>query len=405
MQRHLAFVFLASVGCYRPALEVSCDVACSTPGGACPSGLECGSDGLCKSIGAGDCTRGPEDAANDSTVTDTLRCFGDGLFRACIPDGPLPPNINIGNSRTIDTANCGRVVPLGTGEVCVVYTDQILIQGIGNVRVVGPRPLVLLGVSSVRIDGVLDAASHRADSTFGAGASTGGACEDVAAGGNAVTATDGGGGGAGGSFVGFGGSGGPGGTGTSNTLPAAGASPGSPMPTPTAIRGGCGGSSGGNSDATAGGLAGAGGGAVYLISGGQLTVNGTINASGAGGGAGAVRTGGGGGGSGGFIGLDAPVLTIGVNAKIFAIGGSGASGGSDATAGVSGDEAMNAMTPLDTFSGSTGGPGSAGAIGSAGGASGGVNTGGGGAGGGGGGYIGTTTTVTGGTFAPPASPM
>ncbi|MBA3391235.1 MAG: hypothetical protein H0T89_01260 [Deltaproteobacteria bacterium] len=387
---------------------MSCNVACSAPDGACPSGLVCGSDGLCKSNGASNCVT--EDATRDSIVMDTLRCFGDGLFRTCIPDGPLPINVNISDAQKIDTGdptNCSYVEPPGTEGVCVVYADQILIQSSGVVRVLGARPLVLLGITSVRVDGILDAASHRADGTVGAGASTGAACGNVA-GGASSSSDGGGGGGAGGSFVGRGGSGGWGGVGTAGGSPAAGSTPGSTMVTPTGIRGGCGGSGGGGiPNATPGGLPGAGGGAVYLISGGQMTINGTINASGAGGAVSAARTGGGGGGSGGFIGLDAPTISIGQTAKIFAIGGSGASGGNDSGAGMAGGEAMNALPPPNTFSGSTGGAGSAGGVGSAGGASGGASSGGGGGGGGGGGYIGTAgpTTVTGGTFAPPARPM
>ncbi len=406
MHRHLivgllASGLLASVGCYRPALEVSCNVACSAPDGACPSGLVCGSDGLCKSNGANNCTGATEDATDDSIVTDALRCFGVGLFRTCIPDGPLPMNINISTTRKIDTGitgNCSYVDRPGTEEVCVIYADQILLQSSGVVRVLGSRPLVVLGISSVRVDGILDAASHRGDGTAGAGASTGGACDTLGPGGNA--SIDGGGGGAGGSFVGSGGSGGTGGPGV-NGIPAAGATPGNNMATPTAIRGGCGGSSGGGSSGLAGGLPGAGGGAVYLISGGEIAIKGTINASGAGGAASVARSGGGGGGSGGFIGLDAPTLSIGPSATIFAIGGAGASGGNDATAGVDGGEAMNAQPPQGTASNGTGGTGSAGAVGSAGGGSGGASSGGGGGGGGGGGYIGRTTTVAGGTFAPP----
>lgn len=243
-------------------------------------------------------------------------------------------------------------------NVCLV-SAQMLEK---SVRAIGVRPLVLWSSDDLLISGEIDVASHVAMqpgfSSVGAGGNSD-ACVSESAGPGKVSNTVGGGG-AGGSFGGLGGDGGGTATnaaeGTTTQQPAL----------PPALRGGCRGYPGGDSNVTPRDNGGAGGGAVYLMADTSISISGRINASGAGGEAAQVRAGGGGGGSGGMIGLDAPAITI--TGNLIALGGGGSSGGTSSGDGDPGQEPnvvsapFNAgMAPITGCSGgATGGGGSLG---------------------------------------------
>jgi hypothetical protein len=133
-----------------------------------------------------------------------------------------------------------------------------------------------------------------------------------------------------------------------------------------------------------------GGGAVFLIAGTKIDIQGGINAAGEGGTPGIKNSaGGGGGGAGGMIGFDAPMITA--NSLILANGGGGAEGSGTATvAGAPGNDPTTILAAAggveNTVQGGDGGNGSAGLAGGSG-AAGTSGTGGGGGGGGGAGLI------------------
>lgn len=249
---------------------------------------------------------------------------------------------------------------------CVIAGNSVWLHG--TVRAVGSRPLVVVATETLVVPSAatLDVASHRGG-IAGAGASPT-AC-------GIPGSADGASGGAGGTLGGIGGAGGKDSNNNTYGTPAA--------PTPiVGLRGGCSGGRG-----ASGGSQGAGGGAVLLIA-SHLTIDGVINASGAGGLA-TSPGGGGGGGSGGMIVLDASVIDgAGI---VFANGGGGAGGSSTATGTAGSDPAPTAPTAPAAggggVSGANGGSGGAGAN-----AAGGAGTaseflGGGGGGGGGAGVI------------------
>jgi hypothetical protein len=330
-----------------------------------------------------------EDALADANVPGQV-CFGQAKVKACV--NTMPTNM-LTLPSIIDTSgasSCTLVQPQAAPpSLCVIVARSIVVPIGSNVRVVGSRPLVLIAADSMTIDGAIDVASHRLGGS-GAGANTG-ACTTAQAGDAGI---GGAGGAAGGALGGTGGGGGSGGAG-------AGA-PATAMPATTVLRGGCAGAKGGDAAIGAGGVAGAGGGALYLIANGGLQISGTLNASGAAAGPPGDRGGGGGGGAGGMIGLEAPLITIGAGAQIYAVGGGGSSGGGSSEPGNAGAEAVGpaatATTPGSGQSG-TGAAGGAQSSGSPGGV--GSTTTGGGGGGGSAGIIWTYPTVpSGGMFAP-----
>lgn len=214
-----------------------------------------------------------------------------------------------------------------------------------RLSVIGPRPLLIVSWSSIVIDGVIDASSHLGFKSpenmaahiaetiqFGAGAN-----QDCLAsaghGGNDAYPTGGSGGGGGGGFRAMGGRGGPGG-GQSAVPGGAGGQPAAAI----GFYGGCpGGASGAAGTiamppATAGSraLGGSGGGALRLVAYNSIEVLGAISANGAGGAGAPTNTacGGGGGGSGGYIGFEAPIVTL---RGLITANGGGGGGGSSAT--------------------------------------------------------------------------
>jgi hypothetical protein len=413
--RFLVLLALAHVGCYSKhdyACEISCAVG--TGAAACPAGLTCNSDGLCNTSEAS-CRAG--DAALDSTIADAppgTSCFGKGYFRVCIPSDGLPTtDITIGPGPGIhDTnvaASCKRVAQAaGFPDVCVIIARNYTIVPNTIVSVEGELPLAILATQTLQIDGTLDVSTT--SGRIGPGAIlaelTPRLCRVALPGNSTSIAGDGAGGSAGG---GMGFPGGPGGTGFGNNLGAE-MTMAAPVMMDRAVRGGCRGARGGEALGEPGGVGGIGGGAVYLIAGSQIIVNGAINASGAGGQAATISTGGGGGGSGGFIGLDAPAYMIANTARIFASGGSGSQGGGMTSPGAAGVVATAAMTepttPNTAQGGGIGAQGHSSAPGGAGGL--GATAAGGGGGGGGGGFIGTYgnfTTATGAIVRPPRTAM
>jgi hypothetical protein len=163
---------------------------------------------------------------------------------------------------------------------------------------------------------------------------------------------------------------------------AAGGMSGTDQPAPLTLRGGCrggtGGEGGNNDGINPGGPGGLGGGAIALVSGGTITVDGAIYASGAGGGTiegqpgtgncepgnGGFQQGGGGGGSGGMIVLEG--MALAVPGKI-AANGAGGGGGGACRGGMRGADGSTGMWNMQAPGGmgdvvngaANGGPGSA----------------------------------------------
>ncbi|HEY1548237.1 MAG TPA: hypothetical protein VGG28_10470 [Kofleriaceae bacterium] len=315
---------------------------------------------------------------------DGTYCYGTGLAVACFAAPPATP---VTLTAAIDTggAMCATNV-IDNPPWCVIAGSEVTVTG--TVVATGAKPLVLVAVDKVDVQGALSVASTRgAAEVIGASADYA-QCDP----GTLPTAGKGGGG-AGGSF---GGNGGDGGTGTNN----AGAGTHGAMQTAMAMRGGCPGQDGDGN----GGAPGHGGGAIALVAGATVSVEGSVNASGEGGAGGQHPSGGGGGaGAGGLIVLDAPTVTA--TGSIFTNGG----GGGEAS-GVTGNDGDNGNDPTvagaaATTGGSSGGQGGAGGVGTTAAAPGGsvANH----AGGGGGASVGViklyqaTSIGGGGTVSPP----
>lgn len=315
---------------------------------------------------------------------DAQQCFG-SIVKVCfttaggIPTAPaaLPTDtvitLNTDSDPLCNTANDQ------SSKYCVVAGTTLTLSSTQTLRAVGSKPLVLLSTGTMDIEGVVDVSSNRnPDPVLSKGA---GANPTGCAGTSPVVN----GGGFGGSFGGKGGNG-------ETTTSGIGGIAANPLPAlPTSLRGGCAGGQGANS----GGAGGSGGGALALVA-AQLSVNGKINASGAGGSGGAATScGGGGGGSGGMIILDVEPPKLGGSGIIFADGGSGGQGGSPGA----GHEGVDGAEPTDPTMAALGGAGGNGRDGGTGGngsfstslsgkiGDGSQNAGGGGGGGGGAGFV------------------
>ncbi|MDX2086620.1 MAG: hypothetical protein SFX73_02165 [Kofleriaceae bacterium] len=316
------------------------------------------------------------DAAGDAPSPDAQACFGSGFGALCLLAAPSAPLIL--PSADIDTGTDARctVVTIGGVEVCVLAGTTVTHPS-GTLRAHGSRPLVVLATQTLQISGTLDVSSTRTGPP-GAGATT--AICISPDGGDDNGGASGGGGGS------FGGRGGDGGVGDTDGSDVPGGAAAATFE-PASVRGGCPGGAGGDSDHL-GGAGGRGGGAVYLIAGVSITIDGMIWASGAGGSSGDDDAGGGGGGAGGLIGLDAPSVTI-MNGTLVANGGGGGEGGGS-NAGAHGLDGTHNTTIAfggegDEFFGGDGGDGSGGNVHDA--SDGQDNLGGGGGGGGGIGYV------------------
>jgi hypothetical protein len=281
------------------------------------------------------------------------------LVEPCSLGAPLPALRLAARAYRYDTSmmdgvltDGGRVLAAGVlrtldgAEVAVLSVESLAIDAGAAITVEGRRPLLVVSWSTIEIAGTVDAGSHLGITdapahiartvTFGAGAD-----ERCATGlgqpGMDAAASAGSGGGGGGGHHGVGGSGAKGGD-----AMAVGGGGGAMAAAPT-LRGGCpGGDSGAagpvaNLPSTQGTRAegGSGGGAIHLVAHEAITLAGAgaISASGAGGAGAPLRSacGGGGGGSGGYIGLEAPVVTI--SGTLSANGGGGGGGGGATTAG------------------------------------------------------------------------
>jgi hypothetical protein len=357
---------------------------------------------------------GPDAGGTDAVAAQT--CFGSGFMQLCLQTPPTgqwpvatpPPPTPIQIDTSPKSSDCA---PLMTGgDYCVVAGTTITIDTI--VRATGSRPLVLLASDSITVNGsgIVDVGSHRSGSSAGPGAgeATDGVCHvgmppaDPAIGGiSESSAVRVGGGGAGGSFILQGGMGGHG-AGIPETMlyTSTGGGPWGSVTAEslTSLRGGCPGQQGASQEAKgvapSGGAGGDGGGAVFLIAGNTITINGSILAGGEGG-AGATNigqaSGGGGGGTGGTIGFDAMVIMAGSSSVIATGGGGGQGGDSGRTATAAAGEDGSFTTAAAGGAGGSGANGGSGGAGSIGpgpgldGAIGALHTGGGGGGGGGGG--------------------
>jgi hypothetical protein len=255
-------------------------------------------------------------------------------------------------------------------QYCIVAATDITIASGKTLRAIGPKPLVLLATGTFTLNGTIDVSSRHDSSSLPDGSNFGAGSTGTAALCTETTDATVNGGGFGGSF---GGAGGDGTSGSGNDEQGVSA-PALPLDIiPPTLRAGCPGGRG-SSDSTNGtpGVAGKGGGAVAIIAGDVITINGKINASGAGG-TGAtsasIKSGGAGGGSGGTIVLDSPSITVGSNAELwlFANGGGGGQGTSatpGTQAGANGAESLAPYTPANGGNNSnSGGPGGRGAAG------------------------------------------
>lgn len=355
-------------------------------------------------INMGAATNATNTGQQTHTVTiadDDLVCYGAAPFSVCLDSPPvgaqtLPATINTTNAALCAGAQTTgwTTAPQSQPAACFILKDTITVNG--TVTVSGNRPLVLLGASGVTINGTIDASSNNIAGSTGP-ASPSGDCD--AFGQNPANDGGGAGGGAGGTFMTQGGAGGTGDGGSNVQAGTPAAAETAPVPK---LRAGCNGQRGGNGSsgaANASGAVGRGGGAVYVVTGGTLsmTANGVINVSGSAGSGGALFSGGSGAGSGGMIKLYAATLTAVAGARVMANGGGGAAGGDDAGTGNDGNDPDPAQPQTaaggGTGAGANGGGGFAGATAATKGSDGGNNKGGGG-GGGGGGYIQSNLALT-----------
>ena len=383
---------------------------CSFTDQQCPSGRRFGGLSGDKS---GSCVGGSApivDAAIDAAVDaaidappDAQACFGTAPFTICLRNSPSAPVLFAG-LRTIDTTiepMCAATVSGGDGY-CVIAGTTITINDGISIQAVGAKPLVLLASDSITTGllSTIDVGSHRATmdkaEIVGAGADP----TSCNAGNGPTTINGTSGGGAGGSFVGPGGKGGSGSGGNPGVGGTAGAIVTAPV---TTLRGGCAAQAGaGATNAQAG----HGGGAVMLIAGRNITINGNVFASGEGGSGGQSGfAGGGGGGAGGMIVLDAPFIMA--TDQIVANGGGGGEGGNQNQTGAPGFDPSDETAATGGGAIGNAGNGGTGAGGTAS-ATAGANGNGGGGGGGGGGGTGLlkapATAVLGNRVSPPPTP-
>ena len=259
---------------------------------------------------------------------------------------------------TIDTADASAASKcLGAGtyttepavDACVIAGRTIAIPDANTVTATGTRRLILMATESIQITGTLDAASRHGKPS--GPAADAGPCPTNF---RDPTSVVEGGGGWGGTFGLQGNNGGntPGG--------GIGGGAGSGLQI-KALAGGCpGGKGGNNGGGNGGGAGGHGGGAVLLLAGQSVLIDGTVNASGSGGNGGNARGGGGGGGAGGMIALDAPMLRI--PGKCFANGGGGGEGSSVVAGGAGGESSAPDKEAAGGTSISVGGDGGRGGI-------------------------------------------
>jgi hypothetical protein len=299
--------------------------------------------------------------ANDAGEVDgPLGSDGSQTIGRFIPMSPaFATSYSFDTDELINTNNDGRCNVLAQASpnpaICVIAADSILISA--RITSKGSRALAFAALSSLNVEstGVIDVSSARGTPL----GRTGPAANEPAsfgctpAAGAQQMALGGGGGGAAGSFKGTGGGGGLSDSDTPANSNLALLSP------PTTLRGGCAGAGGGHSaDDVSFSTGGDSGGALYLLAGTSIRIDGQVLANGAGGGrAGSniepeQNAGGGGGGSGGMIVLDAPLVVA--PGLVVAQGGGGGGGGDGTAIAVDGKE-WNQQFPMAAASGGTGG--------------------------------------------------
>ena len=378
---HASCVLALLTACYHPIERPNCGVH-----DECPSGLVCGPGHRC---------------AEPAEIPDARSCYGTTVpvCFSIVParDRILTADVDIDTDST-DDAICDQ--HNDSSRYCVYAGARISVAT--RVTAHGSRPLVLLSTTTFDHSGDIDVSSnHQGAQLVGAGAASHAQCPGQAE----ATGSSGSYGG------GFGGRGGDGNDGNPDDGARGLAGPASTA-FPTTLRGGCPGGDAVTGPGSLTGRGGAGGGAVAIVAGTSISLNGRINASGAGGNAGtiAAKSGGGGGGSGGMIVLDSPTIVVGVRTVLIANGGGGAQGG--AASGAPGYDGGESSSPQLRAAGglnpgAIGGYGADGSLGSglAGASAGGSaqNGGGGGGGGGGAGFIRAPGVVAASLISPPSS--
>jgi hypothetical protein len=328
-----------------------------------------------------------------------MACYGTGTYKVCEDTAPTQPVVLPTPLLDTDLSPlCAQTQPTGWttgGQAAACFVIGTTITMSGPLQITGTRPLVLVGSTSIAITQLLDASSHLLSGVTGPAAPSALCDVFVTNPQNSITTNLGGGGGAGGSFMAKGGNGGTGNSGMRNAGTAAPPDPANP----TVLRGGCNGQPGGTGGpGNATGSVGRGGGALYLLSGGNISISSgvIIDVSGCAANAGAILAGGSGAGSGGMLKIYAGSLTTG-GAKIFANGGGGSSGADATNTGVAGNDPIAVSTPAaggKAKKGGDGGDGFAGVTAATDGGPGGLAESGGG-GGGGGGYIESNLSLNG----------
>jgi hypothetical protein len=368
-------LLLAFTACYSPRGYGHCSLACET--GVCPGDIECkvalDQTMVCHAPNAAKCPGvivDPDPDGGNTTGDAIADCYGHDVppyLETCLSRDAatltVPSRYTVSMPTTFTTtsectpANGAYTIlqKLVGPAVCVKVADDIEITSTGSLSARGGPVLLLLARNDITIDGTIDVSGSPLSppaGTVNCPAGPGG---------------DGPGGGSGGGGGSFATSGGTGGFGADNAT--RGTS--TPIVTPiNTVRGGCTGGLGGAPVSIVGGK---GGGAIYLLAGHDIVINGHIDASGAGGaGGGSVSGaggGGGGGGAGGMIVLEAKhAIAVAPTAEIFALGGGGGGGGSQDNPAMPGRPPTGPQTP------GAGGPG--GAVGVSGGFSGGSGGGG-----------------------------
>ena len=293
----------------------------------------------------------------DTPDGDTGYCLGPDGWRVCLPAPPEMP-LSITEALTLGTESSPLCAPTqppswkasNQPDACIVIRTDITLSAT-RLQATGQRPLVLFASGTITVSTQLDVASHM--NIRGAG-SPAEACVAPTPPQSTSTTTPAGGA-AGASFMGSGGEGGKSSAGVAGGLAA---SPDSSAP--NVLRGGCHGGLGGASGNGLAGAGGSGGGAVYLVAGTEIVIDGFINASGTGGGGGGINAGGGGGGSGGMIVLHAPSIR-GNGGVLIANGGGGGGGGGAQQSGARGLEPSPQMPALPAAGGTGPGGGANGA--------------------------------------------
>jgi len=320
-------------GCFNPEFQPG--ILCGERG-ACPGDLVCNlANQTCEEEGSSaDGSIGVDSTVPtvDAAAADAVGCsaFQSQHLNACAL--PMPGAMVLGGGVwTYDTDTGALADPQGGesfppsvvtgGGARILSVDYYQDTNTTFLRVVGSRPLIIASWSTIQVDGLIIVRSNSTgDGLPGAGANPS-SCIVAAAGG---AGTSGGAGGGGGSFQSAGGMGGDGATGEPGTT--TGGVAGTAVSVPTTVRGGCAGGNGGSGDQPQAGSGGAGGGALQLTAFAEIVIAGGLLAGGQGASPSNEESGGGGGGSGGFLGLEAPDVSIELTAVITSNGGAGSGG-------------------------------------------------------------------------------